>query len=429
MLLCVTLAACAGVIGPRQAPPPPPQEEPRAAAPAAPPAPAPAPDIVTPRGDDLVRIGLLLPLSGPRAGIGQAMLNAAQLALFDFDTQRLALLPRDTKGTAAGAAVAASQALDDGAQLLLGPVFADEVLGAAPPARARAVNMIAFSTDQRVAGDGVFLLSFLPEQEVFRIVSYARANGLQRIAALLPRTPYGERVAQAYRQAMLASGGGAHLQVVFYAPNAQDMHAPVKQLADYEARRQKLRAEMARLAASSDPFAQSALAQLKTRDTFGEVDFDALLIAEGGANLRALAPLLQYYDIDPGKVRLLGTGLWNASQTQAEAALNGGWFPAPPPDMAQNFAGRITKLYGNRPAPVEGLAYDAMALAAALAANRADPGQAVISQAALTNPNGFSGILGVFRLRQNGLAERGLAVMEITPAGAREIDAAPDQFN
>ncbi len=385
-------------------------------------------DGTAPVTDGQIRVGLLLPMTGPRAAIGTTFMNAAQMALFDFNDPRLVVLPRDTKGTAEGAAAAAGDALTGGAQLLLGPVFAHEVTAAAPVAQAQSRNLIGFSTDQRVAGSGVYLLSFSPEQEVYRIISYARAQGLTRIAALVPRTPYGERVAQAYQQAVSASGGGA-LKLVYYTSNTEDMHTAVKQLADYDLRKARLREEIARLSASTDPFAQTALAELKNRDTFGEVEFDALLLADGGASLRALAPLLQYYDVNPGTVRLLGTGLWNSAEAQKEVALNGGWFPAPPSDMSQNFRSRIQAQYGNLPTPVEGLAYDAMALAVVLVSQQTDAGAAVFTQAALTNPNGFAGILGIFRLREDGLAERGLAVMEISGGAAQQIDAAPEQFN
>lgn len=388
----------------------------------------PEPVIPAPPSGSEIRIGLLLPFSGPRAGIGQIFLDAAQLALFDFNDPRLLLLPRDTKGTAQGAAAAASEALADGAQLLLGPVFAEEVTGAAPIARAAGRNMIAFSSDPKVAGNGVFLLSFPLKQEIFRVITYAQGRGLTRIAALVPRTPYGEAVAEAYRNAMLAENPAASLKLVFFPPNAAGMHEPVKQLANYDARRQKLREEITRLEASDDAFAPAALADLKTRDTFGDLDFDALLIAEGGANLRALAPLLAFYDIDPSKVRFLGTGLWVAPDILKESALTGAWFPAPPPDAAPEFIARMTALYGHAPEPLAGLAYEGVALAAVLAAQQAGGDDVRFSQAAITNPNGFTGIQGIFRLRPDGYSERGLAVLEITPGGAKIIDPAPGQF-
>lgn len=375
----------------------------------------------------MVRVGMLLPLSGPRSQTGQALLQAAQMALFDFADPRLVLVPRDTRGTAAGASQAAQEALSAGAELILGPVFADEVAAAANITRAAGRNMIAFSTDRRVAGNGVFLLSFLPEQEVVRMMSYARSRGLTRIAALVPRTAYGERVAEIYKQLAPAVEGGAP-KLIYYVTNSQSMHAPIRQLADYEARHKRLTEEISRLEASIDGFAQEALAEMKTRDTLGDVDFDALLIADGGGSLRALIPLLEYYEIDPKKVRYLGTGLWNESAIHTEAAMAGGWYPASLSDRGSNFASRMQSAFAVSVTPVIGLGYDAVALAAVLAAQGRDPG-ARYSAASLTAPSGFDGIQGIFRLRPDGLSERGLAVMEIDATGVRIIDAPPASFD
>ena len=375
----------------------------------------------------MVRVGILLPLSGPRAPTGQALLQAAQLALFDFADPYLVLLPRDTQGTAAGAALAAQAAIAAGAELILGPVFADEVAAAANVTRAAGRNMIAFSSDRRVAGNGVFLLSFLPEQEVARIMSYARSRGLTRIAALMPRTAYGERVAEISKQAAATPDGGPP-KLVYYIPNSQSMHAPIRQLADYDARHRKLTEEIARLEAGNDAFAQQALAEMKTRDTLGEVDFDAVLIADGGASLRALIPLLAYYEIDPAKVRYLGTGLWDEAGIHTEPALAGGWYPASITGSGGNFAARMRSAFAVSVTPVIGLGYDAVALAMVLAAQGREPGTRFSTQA-LTIPSGFSGIQGIFRLRADGLSERGLAVMEVGPAGVRVIDPPPASFD
>ncbi len=377
-------------------------------------------------GTEAVRIGVLLPLSGPRAQTGQPLLMAAQLALFDFADPRLILIPRDTLGTGAGAARAAQEVLAAGAEVIIGPVFAEEVAAAASVTRVAGRNMIAFSSDRRVAGNGVYLLSFSPEQEVARILSFANGKGLTRIAALVPRTPYGERVGEAYRQ-YFAAQQGALVRLIYYVPNSQSMHAPIRQLADYDARHQRLKEEIVRLEQSSDVFAQQALAELKTRDTLGEVDFDAVLIADGGASLRALAPLLAYYEIDPKKVRYLGTGLWDEPDIHTETTLAGGWFPATLQDNGGSFATRMKSQFAITPTPVIGLGYDAVALVGVLTAQNSDPALRFQAQA-LTLSSGFAGIQGIFRLRPDGLAERGLAIMEIGASGAQIIDPPPASF-
>lgn len=371
-----------------------------------------------------VRVAILLPLSGPDASLGQALLDAAQLALFDLGDDGLVLLPRDTRGTPEGAARAAQAALAAGAELLLGPLFGTSVVAAAPAARASGVNIVAFSTDRMVAGAGVFLMGFMPEQQVDRVVAFARSAGSRRFAALVPDSAYGIAVVNSLRSAT-ARWGGEVTRVEVYPGDAQAAHRPVKRLAAYERRHAALIARRRELKARGDEASMKALERLAKLETIGEVDFDAVLLSDGGLMLRAVAPLLPYYDIDPAKVRILGTGLWNDPGLGAEPALVGGWFAAPPPQTAAAFEKRYAAAYDRRPPRIASLAYDAMALAAALAQ---EPGGADFSVRALTDPSGFAGAGGIFRFHTGGVVERGLAVLEVERHGHKVIAKAPKTF-
>ncbi|HAK62242.1 MAG TPA: penicillin-binding protein activator [Alphaproteobacteria bacterium] len=428
LLLGLLLAGCAG--GPSDAP-----------APRAPAEAAPAPSgalwngpgaesgFGTPASPETgapIRIALLLPLTGPRAGAGQDILLAAEMALFDFADPKLVLMPLDTRGSRDGAAMAARQALDQGVDIVLGPLFSEEVAAAAGVTRGSGRPMIAFSSDSKVAGNGVYLLSFSPEQEVQRIVSFAVSRGYRRFAALLPRSAYGDRVAEAFKNAT-AGVEGVTNRLVYYYPDSATLDAPVRELTDQDARRQALAADIARLEQSPDSADQQRLAELRARSLLGEVDFETLLIASSGGHLRALGPLLRRYGVDPEKVRYLGTGLWDDPATIAEASLMGGWFPASQPAVGSQLATRMQADFNVRLTPVTSLGYDAVALVATLAAGAEDPA-AQFSDEALTNPAGFAGVTGIFRLRPGGLTERALAVMEIQPQGATVIDPAPASF-
>lgn len=387
VLSALALSACNATItgtgGKPQAQPPAPTE---ATQPPAPVAPA-VPTTPTVAGAKL-RVALLLPLSGPNGGLGNAMLDAAQMALYDVADDKLELMPHDTQGTAQGAADAARAALAEGARLVVGPLLAAEVEAVKPAARAGAVPVLAFSTSTQLAGDGTYLMGFLPRQEIERVAAFAHAKGATRFAAFAPRTPYGEIAVDALRAAAQKNEASID-RVDFYDPAAPDL-APVAQ----------------RFAAAG-------------------TEFDALLLPEGGTRLKTLAPLLPYYDIDTEKVRFLGTGLWDEPGIGSEPALDGGWYAAPPPAARADFERRFNNLYHHPPPRLATLAYDATALAAVLAhgANGAD-----FSAAALTNPSGFAGVDGIFRLRPDGLVQRGLAVLEVRKDGNKVIDPAPETF-
>jgi branched-chain amino acid transport system substrate-binding protein len=432
-LLLAPLAACQQP-GRLTAQPP----QPQVAAPPAPAAPAPMPAptaeslplVPPPDAGRSVPVGFLVPLSGPAAAFGQALLNAAQMALFDLAAieggAEVALLPRDTKGTPEGAIAAAEDVMASGAQLLLGPLFSADVEAIAPLARARGVPVVAFTNDYAVAGDGVYILGFTPEMQVARVVDYAASRGLQRIAALVPDSVYGQRVAAAVRVAV--QNAGLNLSTIAsYDPSAStNLVSPVvRDMTNYEGRRAALRQQRQQLTALDDEASKLALRRLERLETYGDVDFDAVVIPESGGRIKAIAPLLPFYDVDTRRVRALGTIDWDDPDTWTEPALVGGWYPSTPDAPRAEFAAAYRKLYGATPPPRASLGYDAAALAAVLA--RSDSASR-FTAAAITQPNGFAGVEGIFRLTPQGLAERGLAVKEVGSRSSRVVSPAPTTF-
>lgn len=334
-----------------------------------------------------IRVGVLLPLSGPQAAVGRTLLDSAELAIFESGRKDLMLLPQDTQGTGPGAVEATMKAIGLGAEIILGPLLSEEVTAAAPVGRANNVPVIAFSSKMEVAQPGVYLLSFPPALEIQRVIDHAVANGKTRIAALIPENSYGTVIEAALREA-----ADAHRlplgPVEHYQSTMAGMQGPVK-----------------------------ALAQLG--------NFDAVLLAEGGSNLRTLAPLLSFSGIDLKVVKVLGTGLWDDPTVIREPSLQGGWFAAPPPDARASFAQRYRTAYGTAAPRIASLAYDGIALVASLA--DAPPGKRFTPER-IANPNGFVGVDGVFRFTPDGRIERALAVNEVTAAGISVVSPAPATF-
>ncbi len=375
-------------------------------------------------GPGAVRVGLLVPLSGRYAPEGETLLRAAQLALFDSADENFALLPRDTGGTVPGAEGAALSLLEEGVDLILGPLFADGVAAVAAHARRSGVAVLAFSTDRAVAGDGVYLLGHTPRTQIRRVIGYAAERGHRRIALLAPETRYGIAVADE-TAAAARSAGLSLIRVRYYAPDSSDAAEVVRDLAEYDERSRALEAERAALAGRDDDASRRRLDRLSTLDTVGAVPFDALLLADGSARLRQVAPLLPYYDIDPTKVRLLGTGLWEDPATLSEPALVGGWFAGPDPAGRRDFEARYRQIFAELPGTIASLAYDATALAAVLARTGVAFGPRSIG-----DRRGFLGVDGLFRFDEDGMAERSLAVFEVAGGGETiVVSPAPERFD
>src|SRR3984885_14279757 len=338
-------------------------------------------------GNGGVKVGLILPLSAAgNAGVAaQSMKNAAEMALAEFQNPNIQLLIKDDGGSPQGAQQGTQQALDEGAEIILGPLFALSVPATAQSTRARGISVIAFSTDSSVAGRGVFLLSFLPESDVNRIIEYAASIGKRSFAALLPDNAYGNVVEVAFKQAVARRGG----RVVAFEKYGADRGAAAARIAQ----------------------------------SLGQAD--ALPLAGDGDWVVATADALTAAGSNLKNVQLLGTGLWDNPRVFNSAALRGGLYAAPDPSGFRNFSGRYRAKYGADPVRTATLAYDAVALVAALA--RTQGGQRFSSEV-LTNPSGFAGIDGVFRFRPDGTNERGLAVMRVTSGGGVPVAGSPKSF-
>ena len=375
-----------------------------------------------------LRVAILLPLSGVNQRVGAALLNAAQMALFDFAGQDFEMLVHDTKGTPAGAAEAARLAVGDGAALIVGPLLASSVRAVADTARAANVPVVAFSSDRTVVGDGIYTMGFFPGDEVRRVLEYAASKGASRFALLAPRGPYGDAVLNA----MQAAAWGLGVEVTsaeFYDPQASDFSEPVKRIAHYEARLGALQDQRRSLEARGDEVSTLALKRLENLQTLGNAPFDALLVADGGKRLVAVAAMLPFYDIDPKKVKILGTGQWDDQAFGAEPALVGGWYAAPDPAVRKAFSDQYLDAFGNRPHRLATLAYDAAALAVVLSTQGRDQGlESPFEHDIMAQPGGFAGRDGIFRFQTDGAAQRGLAVLQVGRRDASVIDPAPKAF-
>jgi ABC-type branched-subunit amino acid transport system substrate-binding protein len=339
-------------------------------------------------GSGPVKVALIIPLtqsSGPSV-VGTSLRNAAELAMSEAGSNDLTLLIKDDHSTPDGARAAAQAAVSDGAELFLGPLFAPSVREVAQVARSAGKPVIAFSTDASAAGPNLYLLSFLIENYVDRVVDFAASRGKKSIAALIPDNDYG-RVAEAEFQQAAARRGMRVMTIEHYGP--QTLNASVQKIA--------------------------ALGN----------QIDSLFIPEQADAMPAMSQALTAAGIDGKKIQILGTGIWNDARVMKLPALQDAWFAAPENGGFNSFAERYRAKFGSDPTRIATLSYDAVSLAAALAHVQ---GSQRFSETVLTNHSGFNGADGVFRFRTNGENERGLAVLQINNGSAAPLSPAPKSF-
>ena len=341
---------------------------------------------------------MLLPLSanGTASRLATDLKQAGELALFEMNRPDIQLVARDSLGTAEGARAAAAAAISEGAEIIIGPLFAAEVSGVSAVASEARVPVIAFSSDRSVAGNGVYLLSFLPGTDAARAVTFAAAQGYKTIAALIPSTGFGD-VVETAAQAAAATSGIKIAVVERYGPEPGAMVGPL----------QRLKAEIVSSSRGNKPIR-------------------AVLVPGGQDVVPVLAPMLGQLGIGAASgVRLIGTSGWDYATVTQETALEGSWFAAPDPRGWTSFADRYAQTYKVSPSRIASLGYDAVSLA--IAASSGQRGQR-FSTELLTRPSGFAGVDGLFRLRPDGTNDRSLAMLGIAQGRITAVDPAPSGF-
>lgn len=351
---------------------------------------APPPPVDAPTGPQLPtdatrhRIALLVPLTGANAGVGESIANAANLAVLDTGGKTIRVTTYDTAG---GAAQAARAAIADGNRLILGPLLAEDAKAVSPLARAARVPVISFSNDVTVAGDGTYLMGFVPTQSIDRVVRYARSRGMNSFVALTPTGAYGQRAGQAMIRAVEASGGRmAAMQSFDRSPQSMT----------------------------------TAVTKLALTGTY-----DALLIADSGRVALQLVPAVRRNGGATAKI--LGTELWNTEGSLARSpAMAGAWFASVPDATYTQLAAKYRARFGKAPYRLASLGYDSVLLATKIAGNWRVGSAFPVGQ--LDDAGGFAGIDGAFRFGRDGIAERMLEVQQINPTGFTVVSPAPRSF-
>jgi len=341
-----------------------------------------------------VPVALLVPQSSGEDGAAFAasLENAARLAIADLEGVEIDLRVYDTGARPELAAAVASEAVDDGARVILGPVFGEAASAAGSAVAGRGVPVLSFSNNADIAGGNVFVLGTTFDSIARRLAGYSIAQGRDDIFIVHAENQAEEIGRDAIRRGV-AAGGGQVAGTASFALSQQDVIEAIPEIADN-----------ARLSGADAIF--------MTSGTSGALPFLADLLPENG--------------IDPDEVQFIGLQRLDIpSSALTLSGLQNAWFALPDPGLIGEFSARYAENYGGSPHPNAYLAYDAVAAIGALfASDTPNP----LSAASLTQGSGFAGVGGVFRLLPDGTNDRGLAVAQIQNQQVIVIDPAPRSF-
>ena len=336
-----------------------------------------------------IRVALLIPKTAPGNGakVAQEILNGALMALEDFGQNTIQLVVKDTVGQPTTAQTKAGEAVGEGASIILGPLFSANVNAASAMTQPAGRPILAFSTDASIAKRGVYLLSFTPQDDVRRIVSYASSQGKRSMIAFLPSNAYGAVVEGTLRQ-VAGRSGVEIVHIARYERSGEGIEAAVRDAAVYYE------------------------------------NADTIYIPEGGNVPSAILGSIKRLRLPMADKQVMGSGRWESVKL-GDRLLSGAIYPGRDISKFEPFSVRYEEKYGIKPGVNAALGHDAVTLTVELVRrNREKAFRANI----IENANGFVGVNGIFRFRNQGTAERGLAIYRVTNGLGQLLVPAPSTF-
>ena len=345
-----------------------------------------------------VKVALLVPTGSAQSEVnflGRSLENAARMAQGDLDGVQIDLKVYSTGGDPNTAAAVAGQAIADGAQIFVGPLFSTAAAAVAPVAAQNGASVLSFSNNTDVAGNNLYLLGVTFESVANRVVGHAVSTGKSNIAVIHSNDPAGNSGSTAAQNA-IARFGGTFAGAWSYELSPQGISESAPAIAK------------AVRAAGADA---------------------AVLTDDPGAGLTFLTPVLATGGLSNRNTQLLGLTRWNEPPAAATTlSMQDGIFAAPDPATLSQFEARYTAIHGGAPHPLAGLAYDGIAAVGAMVKSAQASGTGALSREQITDPSGFAGVNGVFRFLGNGRNDRGLALLQLRGGEAVVIEGAPRSF-
>ena len=371
-----------------------------------------------------IKIGLLLPLSGANSEIGDSLLKAAQLSLNKTQNKNINLFIRDTENINKNIISSYYELINEGVDIILGPLFSKNIELIKPISLDEEVIMISFSNNTDMKSKNTFISGLTPENEIKEVLEYALENGHNKFGVILPNNQYGYRSKKLIEN-LLSKNQGQLIKLVLYDSENPNFYKIAKLIADYDQRKLVLEKKLEELKKLDTLESNKNYKILKNKDTLGNLSFNSIYIgAENIKHLSMLASILPYYDVDPKEVLYIGNSLWSHNIALKEPALEKAIFPNINQITYKNFVTEYKDNFATKPHRISSLAYDLIGLISTLQKNNKD-----ISISNITNKNGFIGSNGLFRFNEDGNIERSLSIFEIKDQKLKEIKKADLNFN
>ena len=350
--------------------------------------------------NQIINIGLMLPLTGPHYSIGQSLLNASQLALYTSKNSNINFIVKDV-GETKNLTKSFYELVNDDVELIVGPVFSEKLKVLNPMSRDENVKLISFSNNIDITSKNLSAFGLSPEDEIEKLFRYCDSKNFKRIKVILPENTYGNKIKDKILN-LNKLDLNIDSKFFYYDPKNPDFYEVSKRVANYETRKENLKNEISRLSEFTDEISKAKIKKLKKLDTYGELNFDALLIIVNKFDeLISFSSVLPYYDVDPKKIQYLGTSTWNKTAILKEPSLNGGIFTDIDQDSLEKFINHYEKYFKEKPHELAAFAFDIIGLIAKLQSKDGS-----LTKLKTIETVSYSGVTGKFRLLNSGKTSR-----------------------
>ena len=355
----------------------------------------------------ILEIGLMLPLSGKHYLLGRSLLNAAQLALEKTNQKNIIFYVIDT-GNEEILLKEIYRLLEKNIEVFIGPIFTDKIIQVHEIVKEKNIPMITLSNNSILEELGISVFGLTLEDEIKTMLNYSIKKDLNRYAVIIPRNEYGRRV-EKETEIFRSKNNLSAFKYVFYNPESPDFYDISKKISNYEKRKINLENKIKELEDENSDQAIKELKKLYKLDTYGELDFEALLIfTQSFDELSNLSSILPYYDVDPKKIQYIGNSLWAQNLSLKEPGLDNSYFTSLNINNKKKFEEEYFNLYKSQPHSIATLVYDIVGLISKLHSE-----EKIFKVDRLYTNNGFIGINGWFKMSANGKVLRSPNIYKI----------------
>mgnify|MGYP001383489745 CR=1 FL=1 len=339
-----------------------------------------------------IRIGLLVPLTGKNAEIGQSIVRSTRLAINKINNQSIEIIPKDTESNPNITLRSAKELGKLGIKIIIGPVFnknleyLDEL---------KEITFLSLTNKSNYSSKNIINAGINATSQINAINKFIKLNEIKKTIFLTPNTDYKNEIIKAISNSKIKI-----IKNYIYDTDPTKLTKQIEKITDYKIRKQNLEDEIIRLEKLDENNNKRLVEKLKKRDTLGNVKFDSLIIADFDESLKSVTTSLLYTDISPRKKYFITLNQWFDESLLRENNIQPLYFPSINKKNYENFSSEYFKKFDQYPNQLSFLSFDLIGLVYYLILQN----NLIVDEKMFTKKTLFRGKIGIFEIKNNKIS-------------------------